>query len=399
MRYREVPKNGDKLSALGYGCMRFPTRLGSIDEKLAEKQMLYAMDRGVNYFDTAYPYHSGKSEPFLGKVVARNNCRDRINIATKLPHWMAGSKEDMDRILDKQLAKLQTDRIDYYLVHALNGQLWKDAREHGVIEFLDHALAKGKILNAGFSFHGLAEDFIPITDDYDWTFCQIQYNFLDTQNQAGMAGLKYAASKDMAVVIMEPLRGGNLAKTPPPSVRAIWNRAERKKTPVAWSLDWIWNHPEVTVILSGMNDDDHINENLALAEAAKPGSFSESELVLVDEAADEFRRVMKVGCTGCQYCMPCPAGVNIPSCFDCYNSKHAFKDKSAGMMYLFQNGGIVTEKATLASGCVQCGKCLEKCPQHLPIPDLLAEVQNDMEGFLTKPMIWLGKRMMKVRKK
>ena len=399
MIYREVPKNGDKLSVLGYGCMRLPVRMKSINERLAEKQILYAMERGVNYFDTAYPYHSGKSEPFLGKVLSKNGCRDEVKIATKLPHWMAQSKADMDRILDKQLAKLKTDRIDYYLIHALNGELWETARHNGVIAFMEDALKKGKIINAGFSFHGLAEDFNGIVDDYDWTFCQIQYNYLDTKNQAGTAGLEYAASKDMAVIVMEPLRGGNLAKTPPPSVRDIWARANHKKTPVAWSLGWIWNHPGVTVILSGMNNDDHITENLALAEKARPNSFSENDIQLVEEAAAEFRKVMKVGCTGCQYCMPCPAGVNIPSCFECYNSKHAFKDKGAKMMYLFQNGGLVTEKPTMASLCVECGQCLEKCPQHLPIPDLLKDVQEDMEGFMTKPMIWLGRKVMKVRKK
>ena len=399
MLYREVPKNGDKLSVLGYGCMRLPVRMQSINQKLAEKQIIHAIDQGVNYFDTAYPYHNGKSEPFLGKVLSSNGYRNDVKIATKLPHWMAQSKEDMDRILDEQLSKLKTDRIDYYLIHALNGELWEAAKQHGAIEFLNDALDKGKIINAGFSFHGLAQEFNGIVDDYDWTFCQIQYNFLDTQNQAGTAGLQYAASKDMAVIIMEPLRGGNLAKTPPPSVKEIWGRADDKRTPVAWSLEWIWNHPEVTVILSGMNNDAHIKQNLALAEKALPHSFSQKEVDLVDEAAAEFRRVMKVGCTGCQYCMPCPAGVNIPSCFECYNSKHAFKDKRAQMMYLFQNGGLVTEKPTMASMCVECEQCLEKCPQQLPIPDLLKEVQEDMEGFMTKPMIWLGKRAMKVRKK
>jgi predicted aldo/keto reductase-like oxidoreductase len=321
-----------------------------------------------------------------------------VKIATKLPHWSARSKKDMDKILDEQLLKLKTDRIDYYLVHGLGGALWEKAKSKGVIDFLDEALKKGKIINVGFSFHGLAEDFNGIVDDYDWTFCQIQYNFLDTKNQAGTAGLQYAASKDMAVMIMEPLRGGNLAKTPPPSVQDIWAKADHKKTPVEWALRWIWNHPEVTVVLSGMNNDDHIAENLALAEKALPNSLSEKELKLVEEAAAEFRRVMKVGCTGCQYCMPCPAGVNIPSCFDWYNSRHVFKDKRAKLTYVFFNGGIGTGKPTLASMCVQCEKCLEKCPQHLPIPDLLEEVKEDMEGIMTKPMIWLIKRVMKVRK-
>ena len=399
MLYREVPKNGDQLSVLGYGCMRFPTRFGGINEKLAEEQMMQALDRGVNYYDTAYPYHNRKSEGFVGKVFAKNRCRNRVKLATKLPHWMTHTKKEMDEVLNEQLAKLRTDRIDYYLVHALNAELWREAKHNGVIEFLDDALKQGKIINAGFSFHGLAEDFQPIVDDYDWTFCQIQYNYLDTRNQAGTAGLNYAASKNMAVIIMEPLRGGNLAKTPPPSVKKILNKADRKRSPVDWSLSWIWNHPEVTVILSGMNDDHHISENLDLAAKAVPNNLSDEDVALVDEAANEFRRVMKVGCTGCQYCMPCPAGVNIPSAFDCYNSKHAFKDKSAGIMYLFQNGGLVTEKQTLASQCKDCGKCVEKCPQNLAIPELLEEVADDMEGWKMKPMIWLGRRMMRVKKR
>lgn len=222
----------------------------------------------------------------------REDVKWRKKIATKLPHWMTHSKEDMDRILDEQLSKLKTDRIDYYLVHGLVGESWGKAKQNGVIDFLDDALKTGKIINAGFSFHGLAEEFNGIVDDYDWTFCQIQYNYLDTKNQAGTAGLQYAASKDMAVMIMEPLRGGNLAKTPPPSVQDIWAKGDHKKTPVAWSLGWIWNHPEVTVVLSGMNNDAHIAENLALAEKALANALSEKEVLLVEEAAAEFRKVM-----------------------------------------------------------------------------------------------------------
>jgi len=398
MLYREVPKNGDKLSILGYGCMRLPQKRRSIDEELAEKQILHAMDRGVNYFDTAVPYHAGKSEPFLGMVLAKNGRRDTVKIATKLPHWSARSKEDMHRLLDEQLSKLQTDRIDYYLIHGLESQSWETAKENGVLEFLDDALTSGKIINPGFSFHGLSDDFNGIVDDYDWTFCQIQYNYLDTKNQAGTAGLQYAASKDLAVMIMEPLRGGNLAKTPPPSVWDIWEKADQKRTPAEWSLRWLWNHPEVTVVLSGMNDFGHIDENLAIAGDARPGSLSGKEMTLVEEAASEFRKIMKVGCTGCQYCMPCPADVNIPGAFDWYNSRHVFEDKRARLFYTFQNGGITRSKPSLASQCIECGKCEKKCPQHLAIPELLKDVADDMEGFMTKPLIWLVRRVMKVRR-
>ena len=397
MQYREVPKNGDKLSILGYGCMRLPTRLGGINEELAERQILHAIDRGVNYLDTAYLYLNGRSELFLGKMLASNGRRDDIKLATKLAHWRTGSKQEMDDMLDEQLSKLRTDRIDYYLIHALSGHPWEIAKRNGVIEFLDDALRRGKILNAGFSFHGGADEFKTIVDDYDWTFCQIQYNYLDTQYQAGTSGLKYAAARNMAVVVMEPLRGGNLAKTPPPSVQRVWDSSGSKRTPVGWALSWLWNQPEVTVVLSGMNDFAHIEENLDLADLAVPGALSEQEVSIVDKAASEFRSTMRVGCTGCQYCMPCPAGVNIPNCFTSYNSRHAFKDRSARFMYLLQNAGMTAEKSSLASKCVKCGQCLEKCPQHLPIPDLLSDVAGDMEGVWTRPLIWLGRRVARVK--
>jgi len=399
MQYRTVPKNGDQLSVLGYGCMRLPVRMQSINAALAQKQIYAAIDQGVNYIDTAVPYHNGKSEPFLGKILSQNGYRDKVKLATKLPHWSTPSTAEMHKMLDKQLAKLRTERIDYYLVHALNGETWDKARANGVIEFLNQALKSGRILNAGFSFHGAAEAFKAIVDAYDWTFCQIQYNYLDTQNQAGTAGLKYAAAKDMAVIVMEPLRGGNLARTSPPAVSKLWKKASTQRTPVEWALRWIWNQPEVTVVLSGMNRDDHIAENLRIAEQATPGSLSKEEVDLVEEAADAFRAAMKVGCTGCQYCMPCPAGVNIPGCFEYYNLRHTFKDRQAKLMYVAMTGAITTDKSSMASECVECGKCEEKCPQNLPIPDLLKDVAEDMEGFMTKPMIWLIKRFMGVRGK
>lgn len=396
MQYREIKKNGEKLSVLGYGAMRFPTKGSKIDEELASKQLYSAIDSGVNYIDTAYPYHNGKSESFLGKALAKDGYREKVKIATKLPHWSTGSKADMDKILDEQLKKLQTDYIDYYLIHALNGDSWEKCKNKGVIEFLDDALAKGKIKYAGFSFHGAAEDFNKIVDDYDWVFCQIQYNYLDTENQAGTAGLEYAASKDIAVMVMEPLRGGNLAKTPPKEVKAVWNKAEIKRSPAEWSLKWIWNHPEVTLVLSGMNNDEHIRENMRVADETPPNSMTELELSLVSEAAETFRRVMRVGCTSCQYCMPCPKGVNIPSCFEMYNSYHTFGDKGSKFMYLIMNGGIGKE-ATFASQCVNCGLCVKKCPQNIAIPEELAKVKKDMEGFFTKPLIWLMKVFLRVK--
>lgn len=399
MQYRTVPKNGDRLSILGYGCMRLPTKRGRINKELATRQIYSAIDRGVNYIDTAVPYHNGKSEPFLGEILSRNGYRNKVKLATKLPHWSVHTKEDMDRMLDGQLKRLKTDRIDYYLVHNLNGSSWGTAKDKGVVEFLDGAIKQGKIVNAGFSYHGGTEDFTEVVDGYGWTFCQIQYNYLDTQNQAGTKGLRYAASKNLAVVIMEPLRGGNLAKTPPPEIRKIWKQGDGNRSPVEWALRWIWNQPEVTVVLSGMNEDTHIEQNLAMADTAFPHAFSDKELDAVNQAGETFHRLMKVGCTGCQYCMPCPAGVDIPGCFDFYNSRHAFKDKSALLYYLAMNGGVFREEVSLASTCIKCGLCLEKCPQNIAIPDRLAEVAENMEGVFTKPLLWVIGKVMGVRRR
>jgi uncharacterized protein len=399
MLFREVSKNGDRLSALGYGCMRFPQKRLSIDEGLAEKQMLLAIEEGVNYFDTAYPYHNGKSETFVGKFFAKNGYREKVRLATKLPHWNTPNRGEMDKMLDMQLAKMETDYLDYYLVHNLNGDSWETAKSNGVMEFLDGALESGRIRNCGFSFHGPADDFKKIVDDYDWTLCQIQYNLLDTKNQAGKSGLKYAASKNLAVVVMEPLRGGNLAKTPPPAVAKIWDQADTKRTPVEWALRFVWNHPEVTMVLSGMNEDEHIRENIDIASVAAPDTLTKNELSLIREARRSFNEVMKVGCTGCQYCMPCPSGVNIPACFEYYNSRHAFKDRMARFMYLGGNGGLFSGKTALASQCTECGECIEKCPQSLAIPEYLKDVSKDMEGIMAKPLMWLIKKVMKVKKR
>ena len=394
MLYREVPKTGDKLSVLGYGAMRLPTKMVGVDEDKAKQQMHSAIDRGVNYIDTAYPYHNGKSEEIVGRILAEDNYRQKVKLATKLPHWKTESKEEMHKILDEQLEKLQTDYIDYYLVHNLNGNSWDRAKKNGVIEFLDEALASGKIINAGFSYHGAAEDFKQVIDDYDWIFCQIQYNFLDTDNQAGTAGMKYAASKGIAVMVMEPLRGGNLAVEPPKEIKNLWKQSKVERTPVEWSLRWILNNPEITLVLSGMNVDAHIDENIRIASAAEPNSLTDKELELVNQVADTYREIMKVGCTSCQYCMPCPAGVDIPSCFEKYNSYHMFNDRRARLQYLGFNGGLFSSKISLASQCVDCGQCVTKCPQNINIPEELKGVEKDLEGILGKPIIWIAKKIM-----
>jgi hypothetical protein len=382
MLYRKMLKTGDELSILGFGCMRLPVKAdGSIDEERAVKQVRYAIDHGVNYVDTAWPYHGGQSEPLVGRALA-DGYREKVRLATKLPSWLIEKREDMDTFLDAQLEKLQTDHIDYYLVHALVGELWDNVEKLCVTEFLDKAKADGRIKHAGFSFHGAGQDFRRIVDAYDWDFCQIQYNFLDEKNQAGTAGLRYAALKGLGVIIMEPLRGGNLTRNVPPAVKAIWDEAPVKRTPAEWALRWIWNHPEVTVVLSGMNDESHIRENLSVADQAYPDSLTEAELQLVKRVEKKYRELLKVGCTGCQYCMPCPSGVNIPLCFEEYNNLYLTGNADGEkFMYAARLGGAVgLGTPEFASLCVQCGECREKCPQHLDIPVLLESVVTELEG-------------------
>ncbi|HML25927.1 MAG TPA: aldo/keto reductase, partial [Methanomethylovorans sp.] len=315
MLYRKMPKNGDKLSIIGFGAMRLPTKQdGSIDEEKATQMIHYAIDNGVNYIDTAWPYHMGESELFLGRVLA-DGYREKVKLATKMPQWMVKNLDDMDSFLNKQLEKLNTDHIDYYLLHSLVGSSWKNIRDLGVNDFLDRAKADGRIINAGFSYHGNAEDFRGVVDGYDWDFCQIQYNFLDEDIQAGRKGLEYAASHDFGVVIMEPLRGGNLTDPVPCEIMDIWNEADVKRSPAEWALRWVWNHPEVTVVLSGMTEPYHVEENLKAAEEGLADSLTPEELELISRVADKYRELMKINCTGCRYCMPCPQAADIPACF------------------------------------------------------------------------------------
>ena len=395
MLYRKMPKNGDELSVLGFGCMRLASKAdGSIDEERATTQLRSAIDNGVNYVDTAWPYHMGASEPFVGHALA-DGYRAKVKLATKLPSWLIEKREDMDTFLAAQLEKLRTDHIDYYLVHALVGELWDSVEKLGVKEFLDTAKADGRIRNAGFSFHGAAEDFNRIVDAYEWDFCQIQYNFLDEKNQAGTAGLEYAASKGLGVIIMEPLRGGNLTRTVPPAVQKIWDESPVKRTPAEWALRWIWNHPEVTVVLSGMNDEANIRENLATAGTALPHSLSDAELQLVHRVEMKYRELMKVACTGCQYCMPCPSGVNIPLCFEHYNNL-TLADNPGGEKFMYAarlGGAVALGNPEFASLCVQCGQCAEKCPQHIDIPTVLESVVEELEGPDLKERAAMAKQM------
>jgi predicted aldo/keto reductase-like oxidoreductase len=398
MQYRKMKKTGDELSILGFGCMRLPEKNGRIQGKRAKAQIHYAIEHGVNYFDTAMPYHVGASEPLLGSALS-GGLRNKVKIATKLSPWLVKTRADMDTLLNIQLSKLKTDHIDYYLLHSLQKGYWEHFESLGALEFLEQAKKDGKIVSTGFSFHGDKETFKTIIDSYDWDSCQIQYNYLDEENQAGTKGLKYAAEKNIGVIVMEPLRGGNLGKKSPPEVQSIWDEADIKRTPVEWALRWIWDHPEVTVVLSGMNEETHIEENIRIAGEALPCSLTEKELGLVNRAEKTFRKLMKAGCTGCRYCMPCPAGVDIPTCFELYNNLNVFGDNpNAKLFYMGRLYDLFGYKPSHASLCENCGNCEEACPQNLPIQDLLVDVANEFETTQMAILRWFVKRIYAFRK-
>lgn len=394
MLYRQF--GGDRVSILGYGCMRFPQQDKRIDEARTERQVISAIERGVNYFDTAHTYP--KSEIVLGNILAKGY-RERVLIATKLPLMMINSVQGMERILETSLQRLQTDHIDYYLMHALNTlEGWQRAKSLGVEGFLEQAKATGKIRRIGFSYHGDRDQFKAIVDDYPWDFCQLQYNYLDEHNQAGRDGLEHAAAKGLGVIVMEPLRGGSLVGKLPAEVQDLWKQAAVQRSPAEWALRWVWNHPEVSVVLSGMNDESHIEENLRVADEAEPGSLTGEELQLIDRVKTTLASLQKVGCTGCGYCMPCPAGVNIPFCFSQYNGKHLLQDRGAEFVYLAYTCGMDGGKPAYASLCKQCGKCEAQCPQHLPIRQALREAARDMQHWFFMPVARMVQGMNAVRR-
>lgn len=381
MLYRTMGKTGEKVSELGFGCMRLPVIGGDsnkIDEKKAVEMIRSAIDEGLNYVDTAYPYHGGESEPFVGRAL-KDGYREKVNLATKLPSWLIKTREDMDKYLNSQLERLQTDRIDFYLLHALSAERWDNLEKLGVKEFLDSAIKDGKIRYAGFSFHDKLPVFKRIVDSYNWSFCQIQYNYLDEDNQAGTEGLKYAASKGLGVVIMEPLRGGRIVRNLPEKAKAAISKAEIKRSPAEWGLRWVWNHPEVSVVLSGMNVKENVEENLRVASEAEPNSLTEKELKLIDEVKNDFKERIKVNCTGCEYCMPCPGGVNIPKNFSCYNEYSTFvTNETEKELKSIYNQVAESERA---DKCLKCGKCEKVCPQGIKVRE---ELENVAKLFIEK---------------
>ena len=384
MQYRKIGKTGERASALGFGCMRFPVIDGKahqIDEKRATAMIRYAINHGVDYFDTAYPYHKsdrnpkGRSEPFLGKAL-RDFPRDEFKIATKLPSWLVKSKKDMDIYLDDQLRRLRTDYIDFYLLHGLAAASWKNLRGHKVLDFLDDALSDGRIRHAGFSFHDELPLFKEIVDAYDWGFCQIQYNYMDEDNQAGTKGLKYAASKKLGVIVMEPLLGGFLGNKLPRDIRRKVDRAAPRRTPAELALRFLWDKREVSLILSGMTTMSQLRENIRTADKAKPGCLTKGEKALIDKVRKGLRSKSMVPCTGCKYCMPCPSGVDIPGCFEQLNHGHMYND----IPYAKRAYAWTVKPNSRASKCTECGKCEELCPQGIKIRDHLKDVVKELEG-------------------
>jgi uncharacterized protein len=375
VQYRTFGKLDWKPSALGFGAMRLPTidnDPARIDEPEATRMVRYAIDHGVNYVDTAYPYHRETSEVFLGRAL-QDGYRERIKLATKMPCWKVEKPEDFDRFLDEQLARLQTDHIDFYLLHSLNADTWAQVRDMGVLPWTEGALTDGRIGHLGFSFHDKYEVFQEIIDATDlWTFCQIQYNYMDVDYQAGTKGLRYAAGKGLAVVVMEPIRGGRLSNHIPPVVQKLWDSMPVARTPADIALQWVWNHPEISLLLSGMSTMEHVVQNIESAERSGPGTLTDAELYLIAQAREAYKVLSPIPCTDCKYCLPCPNGVNIPRVFEIYNELMMYgNDQGAQMVY-----NTFLEAEERADNCIECGECLEQCPQQIEIPDWLAKIHE-----------------------
>ena len=367
MHYRE-DKYGNKLSILGFGCMRFQRKMGAIDMEKAQRQIMLAIRGGVNYFDTAYIYPG--SEALLGEVLEKNNARKDVYIATKVPHYLVKSRKDLDKIFDEELRRLRTEYVDYYLMHMLTDiKSWERMKELGVLEWLEEKKASGAIRQVGFSYHGNSQMFCDLVDAYDWDFCQIQYNYMDEHTQAGRKGLQYAHAKGLPVIIMEPLRGGKLVNLLPDTAKKIMAEHSVKYTPAQWAFRWLWDQKEVTVVLSGMNTEEMVADNIQTASNVQIGELTDSDQAMLQQVVQTINAKMKVGCTGCGYCMPCPKGVDIPGTFAAYNRIYS-ESKFYGLKEYFMCTAF-RKNVTEASQCIGCGKCEKHCPQGLPIRSCL----------------------------
>ena len=372
MQYRK-DRNGNDLSILGFGCMRFTKKGGGIDVAKAEQELLAAYRAGVNYFDTAYVYSS--SEAAIGEIFERNQLRDKVHIATKLPQYLIGSRAQLDRYFAEELSRLRTDYIDYYLMHHLTDvAMWEKLKNVGILDWIAEKKRSGAIRSIGFSYHGNTDNFLKILNDYDWDFCQIQYNYLDEVAQAGRDGLRAAAAKGIPVMIMEPLRGGKLVNMLPEQARRAMKASGHNWEPAEWGLRWLYNQPEVTVVLSGMNSLEMVEANCRTASDAGAGAFTAEDFDTLEAVKKAIREKEKVGCTGCRYCMPCPKGVDIPGIFRCYNTMYT-ESKSQGRFQFAQTVGLTKEPA-FASQCIRCGKCEQHCPQSIPIREKLQEADR-----------------------
>lgn len=389
MRYRP-DRYGSQISQLGYGCMRFSRKGNGIDYEKAEREILLAMEQGVNYFDTAYVYPG--SEECLGRILDENNCRERVYIATKLPQYIIRSSAAIDKTFREELSRLRTNYIDYYLMHMFTDYAeWEHLKALGIEDWIKRQKAEKRIRNIGFSYHGESEMFLRILDAYDWDFCQIQYNYLDEHTQAGRRGLQAAAKKGIPVIIMEPLRGGKLVNLPD-KAKELLASASRRYTPAELGLRWLWDQPEVACVLSGMNSEDMVNENIRIASEAGPGHLTKEDMEIVEQIKEIIREREKVGCTGCRYCMPCPRGVDIPGNFYYYNLMYMEKKSSARFEFA-QNMGLRKEPG-FASQCIGCGKCEKHCPQHINICEKLKEADHGLRPLVYKIGIHAARKIM-----
>ncbi len=376
MKYRTLGKNKTSVSALGFGAMRLPTtgREAEVDEPAAIEMIRCAVDSGVNYIDTAYVYHGGNSEVVIGKALA-GGYREKVAVATKLPIWHVASLADCDRLFQEQLTRLQTDHIDFYLLHCLQKKSWSKMRDIGVLEWAEHVQRSGRIGELGFSFHDGYEAFVDIVNGFDWSLCQIQYNYVNEDVQAGTQGLKYAAAKGLGVVIMEPLFGGTLAN-PPESIQDIWGSIDPQRSPVDLALRWLWNKPEVSLVLSGMSTLEQVQQNVESASRSGIGLLNQQEMDLIARAQEAYKALSPIPCTKCGYCLPCPNGVNIPNNFELYNHATLFKGSSAVLCRNLYHSLSETERA---SACLDCGTCEEKCPQQIPVGTMLRQVSEQFK--------------------